>query len=441
MRKILKSSVFKDFAIIFIVLGLITLLFNVTRLDISLQSYFYSPEKGWFLKFKPFWDYFYRFGIFPGYLFGLGGLIMISLSYWLPRYVKYRRAALMLVYTLIVGPGLIINLGLKDHFGRPRPFEVKEFGGKQQFLSVCIPGGSNGGKSFPCGHCSMGFFVAVPYLLFRNKNRKSAYAFLAAGMIYGLLIGISRMIAGGHFASDVLWSGGLVWLIALTGVSIFKVDKTVELNAISVSGNKKKARLVTLLVSLILLVITLALALATPYISEKSVLISEPNLLTNKTTTLLADLKDATVDIVQDTCVSIEYKVNAFGFPNSKIRGRLTYGDTTRFHVQWMGWFTEVSNNFKIGIPAGIKRDYIVKVNKGNIFCTVPDNAEAGFFININKGNLYLKLNSNEYFVAGVSSIAVNESGKAIHWIEPASDQKIQKVVRYSVLKGKVYFQ
>ena len=157
LKSFYKSQAFKDFSFIFILLGIITILFNVTRLDLTLQSFFYNSSEGWFLKFKPFWDYFYRYGIFPGYFFGLAGLIMIAVSYWNSRYLKYRRAALMLVYTLVLGPGLIINMGLKDHWGRPRPFEVKEFGGKQQFVCVCVLGESDGGKSFPCGHCSMGF--------------------------------------------------------------------------------------------------------------------------------------------------------------------------------------------------------------------------------------------------------------------------------------------
>jgi lipid A 4'-phosphatase len=442
IKSVIKTQAFKDFSIIFILLGLITLVFNVTRLDIFLQSYFYSSNEGWFLKFRPFWDYFYRFGIFPGYIFGLAGLVMIALSYWNAKYLRYRRAAFMLVYTLVLGPGLIINLGLKDHWGRPRPFEIKEFGGKQDFLCVCVLGESDGGKSFPCGHCSMGFFLAVPYLIFRKRNTMIAYVFLFSGIIYGLLIGLSRMIAGGHFPSDVLWSGGLVWLIALTGTYIFKLDKEPEIPNINVIRQKRKARLATLIVSILLLLISLGLILATPYISQKSIFIPEARLLKDHSKTFMADLKDATADISSDSCVSLSYKVNAFGFPNSKIRGKLTNGDTVFYQIQWMGWFTEVTNNVHLGFPTRVVRNYIVKLNKGKIYCTLPDSTGgASFSFLLNKGDLYLKLNTKEYLFAGDSALLRNPSGKPIHWINPAMKQDQMKIIKFNLKNGTVYLQ
>lgn len=440
-KKVLKSQAFKDFAIIFLLLGMITLLFNITRLDIILQSYFYKPGEGWFLKFKPFWDYFYRYGIFPGYLFGIAGLIMIALSYWNTKYIKYRRAALMLVYTLVLGPGLIINLGLKDHWGRPRPFEIREFGGKHEFLCVCVPGESEGGKSFPCGHCSMGFFLAVPYLILRKNNSRLAYTFLVSGIIYGLLIGLSRMIAGGHFASDVLWSGSLVWLTALTGTYIFNIDRTFEFKEISQIRQKRKARLATLMVCILLLMITAALILATPYVSEKMVGISESKLVKDKTVAFIADLKDATADITDDTCLRMAYKVSAFGFPNSKIRGKLTYGDTLHYNIQWMGWFTEVTNSIKLGLPAKVQRDYIIKINRGKIFCTLADSVRANFLFIIDKGDLVLKINCKDYIFCGDSSQVVNHSGQLINWIHPALKVPVQKRIMFDIKKGKVLLQ
>ncbi len=440
-KALIKSQAFKDFSIIFILLGIITLIFNVTNLDIKLQAYFYSSSEGWFLKFKPFWDYFYRYGIFPGYLFGLAGLVMIAVSYWNTKYVQYRRAAFMLVYTLVLGPGIIINLGLKDHWGRPRPFEIKEFGGKQQFLCVCVLGQSEGGKSFPCGHCSMGFFLAVPYLIFRKRKRKLAYTFLISGVLYGLLIGLSRMIAGGHFPSDILWSGGIVWLVALTGTYIFKLDQPLKVAEMNAAGHKQKARLATIIVSMLLIMISLGLMLATPYISQKSISISSNSLIKEKTIAVIADFKDATVELVEDTSLNITYKVNAFGFPNSKIRGRITNGDTIHYQIQWMGWFTEVSNSIRMGIPSDEKITYILKVNKGKIFCHMPDNGIASFDLFLNKGDLFLTVNPDNYLLLGDSNILINNTGKPVHWVNPVLNQKSGQTVKFTLLKGRVVLQ
>jgi membrane-associated PAP2 superfamily phosphatase len=39
-----------------------------------------------------------------------------------------------------------------------------------------------------------------------------ALFFLGFGLSFGVLIGFSRMLQGGHYLSDVLWAGGLVYL-------------------------------------------------------------------------------------------------------------------------------------------------------------------------------------------------------------------------------------
>ena len=134
--EIIKTRAFKDFSVILLLMGLPTLIFRLTDADIALQRYFYSPEKGWLLQFHPFWDFIYRFGIFPGYFLAFAGLIMVTLSYWNVKFINYRKASMVLIFTMVVGPGLIVNLVLKDHTGRPRPREITEFGGTEKFVCV-----------------------------------------------------------------------------------------------------------------------------------------------------------------------------------------------------------------------------------------------------------------------------------------------------------------
>src|SRR5262245_31552318 len=44
------------------------------------------------------------------------------------------RAVVLMISTLALGPGLFVNVILKDNSGRPRPMYVTEFGGKEKFL-------------------------------------------------------------------------------------------------------------------------------------------------------------------------------------------------------------------------------------------------------------------------------------------------------------------
>jgi lipid A 4'-phosphatase len=44
------------------------------------------------------------------------------------------RAALLMISTLLLAPGLVANVILKDNWGRPRPFFITQFGGMERFL-------------------------------------------------------------------------------------------------------------------------------------------------------------------------------------------------------------------------------------------------------------------------------------------------------------------
>jgi lipid A 4'-phosphatase len=45
------------------------------------------------------------------------------------------RAMLFLIATLALGPGLAVNVILKEHWGRSRPIDVMQFGGSERFVA------------------------------------------------------------------------------------------------------------------------------------------------------------------------------------------------------------------------------------------------------------------------------------------------------------------
>ena len=88
---------------------------------------------------------------------------------------------------------------------------------------------------------------------------------------------------------------------------------------------------------------------------------------------ILFDLGNPTLRIVPDTAFRLEYKVNAFGFPNSKVRGHWTTGDTCRYVFEIMGWFTELTNDVKLKIPPADSCTFLVRINKGRIINDLPE--------------------------------------------------------------------
>ncbi len=408
MLKFFNRPAVKDFSILVFLLGLLTLIFRITNLDITLEHYFYSHEKGWMLQYQPFWDLIYRFGIFPGYFLAFGGLIMISVSYWNSKYIRFRKISLLLVFTIIVGPGILVNLVLKDHTGRPRPREITEFGGTENYICICEKAKTNEGKSFPCGHCSMGFYLAIPYLFYRNRKKALAYAFLITGISYGILIGIARMMAGGHFASDVVWAGALTWGVALAGYYLFRLDKPDEIHLISEVEQKKRARRATLIIGILLPVITIGLMLATPYFSKKYIDVTSLQLTTAHCKVIEIDLKDATATITTGKCFHLDYKVNAFGFPNSKVRGLWTPGDTSRYIIQYMGWFTEVKNVVNVEFQPNDSITWFLHINNGKVICNFPANSNVDFHISIEKGELRIRSHPGSLILVGDPSRIVD---------------------------------
>lgn len=127
-----------------------------------------------------------------------------------------RRAAIYVLLALGLGPGLVAEIGFKDHWGRARPREIVEFGGTQRFTPAFQPADQCATNcSFVSGHAALAFGFAPLAFLLRGRRRRAALAAVAAA---GLGIGAMRMIQGAHFLSDVIFAGfvvvGIAWALA-----------------------------------------------------------------------------------------------------------------------------------------------------------------------------------------------------------------------------------
>jgi len=118
---------------------------------------------------------------------------------------------------LAIGPGLVVNAVLKDHWGRARPSQITEFGGAQAFTPAPLPANAcDRNCSFVSGHAAVGFGLIAYSFLAADLRRRRTIA--ASGIAIGGLIGLARMAQGAHFLSDIVFSGlivgGTAWLLA-----------------------------------------------------------------------------------------------------------------------------------------------------------------------------------------------------------------------------------
>ena len=205
-----------------ILLGLMlvsTTPFWLFPLDIQISSYFYHPELGagdaaWPVQNLPFVQFCYKAAPILTMLVALPALFIVLFGGLLARLKPWRAHAAVVVLTVVLGPGLLVNGIFKEFLDRPRPVQTQDFGGEYPYAPPLMIGAAAGGKSFPCGHCSAGFAVAALWLLWRKRRPRLAAAALTLAVILGASMGFSRIAAGGHYLSDVLWAAWLSFFAA-----------------------------------------------------------------------------------------------------------------------------------------------------------------------------------------------------------------------------------
>lgn len=130
-----------------------------------------------------------------------------------PRLCRWRQRAIGLLLALVFGLGLAVNAGLKEVWGRPRPINVIELGGEHPFKQINQPSTlCQTNCSFVSGHAGTGFVLLGVGLLATPATRRRWWRI---GLACGTVFGIGRILQGGHFTSDVLFSGLVIWGVGL----------------------------------------------------------------------------------------------------------------------------------------------------------------------------------------------------------------------------------
>ncbi|WP_448795768.1 phosphatase PAP2 family protein [Brevundimonas sp.] len=143
----------------------------------------------------------------------LGGIAVLGLfaivAIGMLVILRKRLSALLLVIGL--AGGVALSEGLKALFERERP--------PASYQAV-----ETLNASFPSGHALLStvFYLSVAVMMTRAfpKRRLKAYV-LGVGMVFALMVGLTRVYLGAHWASDVMagWCVGAAWAMALWLVS------------------------------------------------------------------------------------------------------------------------------------------------------------------------------------------------------------------------------
>ena len=126
----------------------------------------------------------------------------------------------------VVGPGLLVNVLLKQNWGRARPVMVEAFGGDKLFTPPFeIAGQCSLNCSFVSGEAaSAAVMVIVLAVLCRSvfPGRLRVTAYVALGGLFMLASGM-RVASGRHFLSDVVFAGLFMLVLARVFYTAFGV--------------------------------------------------------------------------------------------------------------------------------------------------------------------------------------------------------------------------
>lgn len=137
-------------------------------------------------------------------------LVAVVLLAALHAYRRHQRRVLWFLLTIPLGGG-IVDSAVKVLVDRPRP-------------AVDHPVATALGKSFPSGHAMSSVITYGAILLVFLPLVPRAWRHLVVGVtaVLVLAIGVSRLLLGVHFVSDVVggWILGAAWLMG--GVAVFE---------------------------------------------------------------------------------------------------------------------------------------------------------------------------------------------------------------------------
>ncbi|WP_297804066.1 phosphatase PAP2 family protein [uncultured Brevundimonas sp.] len=137
---------------------------------------------------------------------GISVLVVFALIFSFFLWVSRKRLSALLLVVALAG-GVALSEGLKTLFDRPRP--------PVEYQAV-----ETLNASFPSGHALLAtvFYLTIGVMVARAfpRNRMKTYV-VAWSVVLVLLIGITRIYLGAHWATDVLggWGIGAFWAMLL----------------------------------------------------------------------------------------------------------------------------------------------------------------------------------------------------------------------------------
>jgi lipid A 4'-phosphatase len=196
---------------------------KVPALDLWVSHYWWRPELGFYAAQTPWVQFCYIVTPRAGHALLAMSALMVLLYPWAVRWARangrdawaptlstLRRTGVAGLLVGVLANGVLVELTFKGHVGRPRPVQTVDFGGQRAFQGVFETGpDAQNHKSFTSGHAAAAFSLMAIGLAAGPTWRRRWFWL---GLLAGSVVGLGRIIQGGHYLSDVIFSFYIVWL-------------------------------------------------------------------------------------------------------------------------------------------------------------------------------------------------------------------------------------
>ncbi|HEY0235379.1 MAG TPA: phosphatase PAP2 family protein [Afipia sp.] len=210
--------------------GLVTaVVFSIwPQLDLKITSFFYDASTRNFPVSSITWAKIAReVAMWVTWALVLPAIIafIVKLAWPVRPLMMSGRKMIFLLITILLSAIVLNNVIFKSYWGRPRPVAVTEFNGSMDFKPWWDPRGKCPKNcSFFSGEGGTAFWTYAPAALAPPQYRAAAYI---AATAFGIFTGGLRITFGGHFATDVIASGVVSFIVAwLTYAFIFRWPST-----------------------------------------------------------------------------------------------------------------------------------------------------------------------------------------------------------------------
>ncbi|MGV6889317.1 phosphatase PAP2 family protein [Rhodophyticola sp. SM2404] len=181
-------------------------------LDLTITGLFYRQGGGFPAAEWPVVQFLRHALMNTMHLLALFSLIALGVTWRFGGRLLYLGARAWGYFTavMILGPGIMVNMILKEHWGRARPVMVENFGAEAQFTPAFLPTAQcDSNCSFVSGEVSGATAIAIFLILLVLEQRsyfsaKIKARLFAVALTLPLISALQRVSAGAHFASDAL---------------------------------------------------------------------------------------------------------------------------------------------------------------------------------------------------------------------------------------------